>query len=140
MEFISPAVIIILGCVTLLLFLQWKNLRGPPCIGGWIPWIGAGFEFGKAPLEFIEKARIKVCGLSRLGFWKKQCFVFFSIESQVQFCNMGSLPAAPIKQSSHLLIPQLTINNVLYKFFRKKYILSVMKYYAAWRCLFGNRD
>lgn len=59
MEFISPAVIIILGCVTLLLFLQWKNLRGPPCIGGWIPWIGAGFEFGKAPLEFIEKARIK---------------------------------------------------------------------------------
>ncbi|GAB5571578.1 24-hydroxycholesterol 7-alpha-hydroxylase [Prionailurus iriomotensis] len=35
------------------------NLRGPPCIRGWIPWIGAGFEFGKAPLEFIEKARIK---------------------------------------------------------------------------------
>lgn len=34
-------------------------MRGPPCIRGWIPWIGAGFEFGKAPLEFIEKARIK---------------------------------------------------------------------------------
>ncbi|XP_030886212.1 24-hydroxycholesterol 7-alpha-hydroxylase [Leptonychotes weddellii] len=59
MELISPTVIIILGCVALLLFLQWKNLRGPPCIRGWIPWIGAGFEFGKAPLEFIEKARIK---------------------------------------------------------------------------------
>ncbi|XP_058410194.1 24-hydroxycholesterol 7-alpha-hydroxylase [Diceros bicornis minor] len=59
MELIYPAVIIILGCVALLLFLQWKNLRGPPCEGGWIPWFGAGFEFGKAPLEFIEKARIK---------------------------------------------------------------------------------
>ncbi|XP_014419850.2 24-hydroxycholesterol 7-alpha-hydroxylase isoform X1 [Camelus dromedarius] len=59
MEFISATVIIILGCVARLLFLRWRNLRGPPCIGGWIPWIGAGFEFGKAPLEFIEKARIK---------------------------------------------------------------------------------
>ncbi|XP_006860669.1 PREDICTED: 24-hydroxycholesterol 7-alpha-hydroxylase-like [Chrysochloris asiatica] len=59
MELVSPAVIILLGCIALLLLLQWKNLRGPPCIGGWIPWIGAGFEFGKAPLEFIEKARIK---------------------------------------------------------------------------------
>ncbi|XP_011353085.1 24-hydroxycholesterol 7-alpha-hydroxylase isoform X1 [Pteropus vampyrus] len=59
MELIFPTVIIILGCVALLLLLQWKNLREPPCIRGWIPWIGAGFEFGKAPLEFIEKARIK---------------------------------------------------------------------------------
>ncbi|XP_006881991.1 PREDICTED: 24-hydroxycholesterol 7-alpha-hydroxylase-like [Elephantulus edwardii] len=59
MELVSPTVIILLGCVVFLLLLQWKNLRGPPCIGGWIPWIGAGFEFGKAPLEFIEKARIK---------------------------------------------------------------------------------
>ncbi|XP_054578068.1 24-hydroxycholesterol 7-alpha-hydroxylase isoform X2 [Eptesicus fuscus] len=59
MELIFPLVIIILGCVALLLFLQWKNLSGPPCIRGWIPWIGAAFEFGKDPLEFIEKARIK---------------------------------------------------------------------------------
>ncbi|XP_044108110.1 24-hydroxycholesterol 7-alpha-hydroxylase isoform X1 [Neovison vison] len=59
MELISPTVIIILGCIALFLFLQRKNFRGPPCIRGWIPWIGAGFEFGKAPLEFIEKARIK---------------------------------------------------------------------------------
>ncbi|XP_036172051.1 24-hydroxycholesterol 7-alpha-hydroxylase isoform X4 [Myotis myotis] len=59
MELIFPSVLIILGCVALLLFLQRKNLSGPPCISGWIPWIGAAFEFGKAPLEFIEKARIK---------------------------------------------------------------------------------
>lgn len=59
MELIYPAGIIILGCVALLLFLQWKNLSRPPCVRGWIPWFGAGFEIGKAPLEFIEKARIK---------------------------------------------------------------------------------
>ncbi|XP_054110034.1 24-hydroxycholesterol 7-alpha-hydroxylase isoform X2 [Callithrix jacchus] len=59
MELISPMVIIILGCLALFLLLQRKNLRRPPCIKGWIPWIGVGFEFGKAPLEFIEKARIK---------------------------------------------------------------------------------
>ncbi|KAM6185573.1 24-hydroxycholesterol 7-alpha-hydroxylase [Rhynchocyon petersi] len=59
MELISTAVIILLGCVAFLLHLQWKTLRGPPCIGGWIPWFGAGFQFGKAPLEFVEKARIK---------------------------------------------------------------------------------
>lgn len=59
MELISPTVIIILGCVALLILIKWKNLREPPCIRGWIPWIGAGFEFGKAPLEFVEKARIK---------------------------------------------------------------------------------
>ncbi|XP_037586081.1 24-hydroxycholesterol 7-alpha-hydroxylase isoform X2 [Cebus imitator] len=59
MELISPMVIIILGCLALFLLLQRKNLRRPPCIKGWIPWIGVGLEFGKAPLEFIEKARIK---------------------------------------------------------------------------------
>ncbi|KAK2113809.1 hypothetical protein P7K49_008075 [Saguinus oedipus] len=60
MELISPMVIIILCCLALFLLLQRKNLRRPPCIKGWIPWIGVGFEFGKAPLEFIEKARIKL--------------------------------------------------------------------------------
>lgn len=67
MELVFLTVVISLGCVALLLFLQWKNLQGPPCIRGWIPWIGAGFEFGKAPLEFIEKARIKVCGVALAG-------------------------------------------------------------------------
>ncbi|EDM18706.1 cytochrome P450, family 39, subfamily a, polypeptide 1 (predicted), isoform CRA_b [Rattus norvegicus] len=59
MELFSPIAIAVLGSCVLFLFSRWKNLRGPPCIQGWIPWIGAGFEFGKAPLEFIEKARIK---------------------------------------------------------------------------------
>ncbi|GAB1301083.1 24-hydroxycholesterol 7-alpha-hydroxylase [Apodemus speciosus] len=59
MELFSPIAIAVLGSCVLFLFSWWKNLHAPPCIQGWIPWIGAGFEFGKAPLEFIEKARIK---------------------------------------------------------------------------------
>ncbi|XP_034376990.1 24-hydroxycholesterol 7-alpha-hydroxylase isoform X2 [Arvicanthis niloticus] len=59
MELFSPMAIAVLGSCVLCLLSWWKNLRGPPCIQGWIPWIGAGFEFGKAPLEFIEKARVK---------------------------------------------------------------------------------
>ncbi|KAE8605327.1 hypothetical protein XENTR_v10015063 [Xenopus tropicalis] len=31
----------------------------PPCIRGWIPWFGAAFDMGKAPLEFIARAREK---------------------------------------------------------------------------------
>uniref|UniRef100_A0A8C6RU47 24-hydroxycholesterol 7-alpha-hydroxylase n=1 Tax=Nannospalax galili TaxID=1026970 RepID=A0A8C6RU47_NANGA len=61
MELFSPIAVAVLGGCTIFLFLQWKGLRRPPCIQCWIPWIGAGFDFGKAPLEFIEKARIK-CG------------------------------------------------------------------------------
>ena len=37
-----------------------KNPYYPPCIRGWIPWFGAAFEFGKAPLDFIAQARAKV--------------------------------------------------------------------------------
>ncbi|XP_035277945.1 24-hydroxycholesterol 7-alpha-hydroxylase [Anguilla anguilla] len=36
-----------------------KNPYYPPCIRGWIPWFGAAFEFGKAPLDFIAQARAK---------------------------------------------------------------------------------
>uniref|UniRef100_A0A8B9VBW2 24-hydroxycholesterol 7-alpha-hydroxylase n=1 Tax=Anas zonorhyncha TaxID=75864 RepID=A0A8B9VBW2_9AVES len=36
-----------------------RNPSCPPCIGSWIPWVGAAFQFGKAPLEFIEQARSK---------------------------------------------------------------------------------
>lgn len=59
MGLIFPTLILFLVVVTLFSFLQRKNVRGPPCIRGWIPWLGASFEFGKAPLEFIEQARIK---------------------------------------------------------------------------------
>uniref|UniRef100_A0A8C1EIE7 Cytochrome P450, family 39, subfamily A, polypeptide 1 n=1 Tax=Cyprinus carpio carpio TaxID=630221 RepID=A0A8C1EIE7_CYPCA len=42
-----------------LLFGKRSHPNAPPCIGGWIPWFGAAFEFGKAPLHFIQKARPK---------------------------------------------------------------------------------
>ncbi|XP_075057422.1 24-hydroxycholesterol 7-alpha-hydroxylase [Mixophyes fleayi] len=36
-----------------------QSLPPPPCIRGWIPWLGAALEMGKAPLQFIERARQK---------------------------------------------------------------------------------
>ncbi|XP_018422304.1 PREDICTED: 24-hydroxycholesterol 7-alpha-hydroxylase isoform X2 [Nanorana parkeri] len=36
-----------------------RGLPPPPCIRGWIPWLGAALEMGKSPLEFIERARQK---------------------------------------------------------------------------------
>ncbi|NWH74451.1 CP39A hydroxylase, partial [Piaya cayana] len=44
----------------------------PPCIRSWIPWFGAAFQFGKAPLEFIEQARSKVMAVAAcllMGVW-----------------------------------------------------------------------
>uniref|UniRef100_A0A8C3TYQ1 Lanosterol 14-alpha demethylase n=1 Tax=Catharus ustulatus TaxID=91951 RepID=A0A8C3TYQ1_CATUS len=41
------------------LLFQQRNPSSPPCIRGWIPWFGAAFQFGKAPLEYIEQARNK---------------------------------------------------------------------------------
>ncbi|XP_053794768.1 24-hydroxycholesterol 7-alpha-hydroxylase isoform X4 [Vidua chalybeata] len=52
------AVLLGLFIVKALLF-QLRNPSSPPCIRSWIPWIGAAFQFGKAPLEFIEQARNK---------------------------------------------------------------------------------
>lgn len=32
----------------------------PPSKAGWIPWVGVAIEFGKEPLNYIEKARKEV--------------------------------------------------------------------------------
>lgn len=50
----------LVGFAVKLILFQLRNYNQPPCISGWIPWVGAAFQFGKAPLEFIEQARIKV--------------------------------------------------------------------------------
>ncbi|KAI1897571.1 hypothetical protein AGOR_G00084640 [Albula goreensis] len=52
---LSVFILVILGY---LVFVD-TNPNSPPCIRGWIPWFGAAFEFGKAPLEFIAQARLK---------------------------------------------------------------------------------
>ncbi|KAG9347568.1 hypothetical protein JZ751_005137 [Albula glossodonta] len=52
---LSVFILVILGY---LVFVD-THPNSPPCIRGWIPWFGAAFEFGKAPLEFIAQARLK---------------------------------------------------------------------------------
>ncbi|XP_076872857.1 24-hydroxycholesterol 7-alpha-hydroxylase isoform X2 [Brachyhypopomus gauderio] len=52
---LSTIVVVIFLCLCFL-----KNpASGPPCIRGWIPWLGAAFEFGQAPLHFIAQARAR---------------------------------------------------------------------------------
>ncbi|XP_063094846.1 24-hydroxycholesterol 7-alpha-hydroxylase isoform X1 [Cavia porcellus] len=53
------AVAALLAGVALLVVLRRRGSRRPPCATGWIPWVGAGLRFGKAPLEFIEQARAR---------------------------------------------------------------------------------
>uniref|UniRef100_A0A8C8RPS6 24-hydroxycholesterol 7-alpha-hydroxylase n=1 Tax=Pelusios castaneus TaxID=367368 RepID=A0A8C8RPS6_9SAUR len=57
-SFFCPASTPILGLIMYFLF-QPRNPNSPPCVSSWIPWFGAAFQFGKAPLEFLEQARIK---------------------------------------------------------------------------------
>ncbi|XP_044301152.1 24-hydroxycholesterol 7-alpha-hydroxylase [Varanus komodoensis] len=50
----------VVGLVFTIVLSRWsRNRNEPPCIRGWIPWLGAVFQFGKAPLEFVEQARLK---------------------------------------------------------------------------------
>lgn len=37
-------------------FLREKNIKYPPLIKGWIPWLGCAIDFGKAPLNFIKES------------------------------------------------------------------------------------
>ncbi|XP_053919467.1 24-hydroxycholesterol 7-alpha-hydroxylase isoform X2 [Cuculus canorus] len=58
LAFLLAAILGLLIVKAFVLF-QWRNCSSPPCIRSWIPWFGAAFQFGKAPLEFIEQARSK---------------------------------------------------------------------------------
>ncbi|KAH0621798.1 hypothetical protein JD844_023432, partial [Phrynosoma platyrhinos] len=49
----------VLGVVVRWLLFQPRSCLEPPCISGWIPWLGAAFQFGRVPLKFIEQARLK---------------------------------------------------------------------------------
>ena len=37
-------------------FLSKKNIKYPPLIKGWIPWLGCAINFGKAPLNYIKES------------------------------------------------------------------------------------
>ncbi|XP_039551945.1 24-hydroxycholesterol 7-alpha-hydroxylase isoform X2 [Passer montanus] len=57
---LAPLLAALLGLLIVkALLFQLGNPSSPPCIRSWIPWFGAAFQFGKAPLEFIEQARKK---------------------------------------------------------------------------------
>ncbi|XP_048203619.1 24-hydroxycholesterol 7-alpha-hydroxylase [Perognathus longimembris pacificus] len=61
MELLSCTVLLALGCAALGWALRRGRGRGPPCVRGWLPWVGAGTQLGRAPLDFIQRARAQ-CG------------------------------------------------------------------------------
>ncbi|MBN3302938.1 CP39A hydroxylase, partial [Amia calva] len=44
---------------SLCFLLVQRGQQYPPCIRGWVPWFGAAFQFGKAPLDFLSQTRAK---------------------------------------------------------------------------------
>ena len=61
-ELFQPALFLVSFLVIalfLLNFLTAKNVKYPPIIRGWIPWLGCAIDFGKAPLNFIRKSTEK---------------------------------------------------------------------------------
>ncbi|KAG7460898.1 hypothetical protein MATL_G00203860 [Megalops atlanticus] len=59
MDFIIVTLSVFIVIISMCLLCSKGNPNSPPCIRGWIPWFGAAFEFGKAPLDFIAQARLK---------------------------------------------------------------------------------
>lgn len=64
MDLITLVLSVIVVAISAHLLFGENHPNAPPCIKGWIPWFGAGLEFGKAPLTFISQARDKVSGYS----------------------------------------------------------------------------
>ncbi|XP_039604877.1 24-hydroxycholesterol 7-alpha-hydroxylase isoform X1 [Polypterus senegalus] len=52
-------IIVILILSFCLFYTRKKQHNYPPYIRGWLPWFGVAFQFGRAPLDFVEKARAK---------------------------------------------------------------------------------
>ena len=60
LELLQPALFLVGFLVIALLslnFLATKNVKYPPVIKGWIPWLGCAIDFGKAPLHFIKNKK-----------------------------------------------------------------------------------
>lgn len=60
MDWITLTLSLIVIVISAHLLFSDNCTNAPPCIKGWIPWFGAALEFGKAPLDFIAEARVKV--------------------------------------------------------------------------------
>ena len=62
LELLQPALFLVVFLVIALLslnFLAAKNVKYPPVIKGWIPWLECAIDFGKEPLNFIKKSTEK---------------------------------------------------------------------------------
>ena len=60
---VYAALVVLILSVFAFIFFNGKlsaNQRLPPMKSGCIPWFGIAFEFGKAPLHYIEKTRKEV--------------------------------------------------------------------------------
>ena len=59
----AMAAAVALMTALLVVAAAWRRSKSgnlPPCRSGWIPWLGAGIAFGKAPLHYIESCRNEV--------------------------------------------------------------------------------
>lgn len=68
------AALLVISLMTLNL-LRTKNVKYPPIIKGWIPWLGCAIEFGKAPLTFIKESSEK----------HGEVFTFYAIGQRMTF-------------------------------------------------------
>ncbi|XP_071755563.1 24-hydroxycholesterol 7-alpha-hydroxylase [Centroberyx gerrardi] len=59
MDLLTLILALIVVVISTHLLFGGNHPNSPPCIRGWIPWFGAAFQFGKAPLTFISQARDK---------------------------------------------------------------------------------
>lgn len=57
------AVFVFLSVIYYIFSKKTQENNAPPSCKGWIPWLGCAFDFGVAPLGFIDKKRREVCKL-----------------------------------------------------------------------------
>ncbi|KAJ7345932.1 hypothetical protein JRQ81_001882 [Phrynocephalus forsythii] len=91
---------IVLGVLLKVVFFPGRGCREPPCLRGWIPWLGAAFQFGRAPLEFIEKAKLKYGPVFTIYLLGKR-YTFVTEEEGFQaFCTSKDLDFEQAVQQS----------------------------------------
>lgn len=61
------AVFVFLSVIFYIFSKKTQENNAPPSCKGWIPWLGCAFDFGVAPLGFIDKKRREVCKLCTLS-------------------------------------------------------------------------
>lgn len=121
---IAVVLAVIGGILVKLIFFPSKGYSDPPCLRGWIPWFGAAFQFGRAPLELIEEARFKYGPVFTIYLLGKR-YTFVAEEEGLQaFCTSKNVDFEQAVQQSvqHAVsIPE----DIFYK--NRSRIYSMMK-------------